>query len=135
MGRKCVQVLQGIYWCYSFINNNIHFNLDNLKIDDLNNVKHALWDARAKWRNIGSCIGVDEGTLDTMKGKDHGESLSDVLSYWLRGVHNPKEKNSKPRTWHTLIEALRDKVVNEEAMANKFEKEKYLDTNSGACIL
>ena len=102
-----------------------------MKIADLKDVQHALWDARAKWRNIGSCIGVDEGTLDTMKGKDHGDSLSDLLSHWLRGVYNPKEKNSKPRTWCTLIEALRDKVVNEEAMASKLKKEKYPDTNQG----
>ena len=76
---KCYK---GSYWCYSFINNDNHFNLDNLEINDLNDVKHALWDARAKWKDIGSCIGVDEGTLDTMKGKDPGESLSDVLSHW-----------------------------------------------------
>ena len=94
--------------------------------------KSALWDARAKWRDIGRWIGVDEGTLDTIKGKDDGENLNDVLSRWLRGVHNPKEKNSKPRTWYTLIEALRNRVVNEEAMANKLEKEKYLDTNPGS---
>ena len=101
-----------------------------MKIDDLKDVISALWDARAKWRNIGSCIGVDEGTLDTMKGKD-GDCLNGILSHWLRGVHNPKQKNSKPRTWRTLIEALREKVVNEEAMASKLEKEKYLDTNPG----
>ena len=96
-------------------------------------VKSTLWDARAKWRNIGSCIGVDEGTLDTMKGKDPGKSLSDVMSHWLRGVYNPKEKNSKPRTWHTLIETLRDKTVNEEAIADKVEREKLgdQDTNQG----
>ena len=110
---------------------NIHFNLGNLMIADLMDAVRALWDARAKWRNIGSCIGVDEGTLDTMKGKDPGKSLSGVLSHWLRGVYNPKEKNSKPRTWRTLIETLRDKVVNEEAMADKLEKEKYPDTNPG----
>ena len=113
---------------------NIHFNLDNLKIADLMDAKSALWDARAKWRDIGRWIGVDEGTLDIMKGKDDGENLSDVLSHWLRGVHNPKEKKSKPRTWCTLIEALRNRVVNEEAMANKLEKEKYPDTNPGTCI-
>ena len=93
-------------------------------------VKSTLWDARAKWRNIGSCIGVDEGTLDTMKGKDPGKSLSDVMSHWLKGVYNPKEKNSKPRTWHTLIIALQDEIVHETAMANEL-KEKYLDTNQG----
>ena len=102
-----------------------------MKIYDLKDVKSALWGARAKWRNLGSCIGVDEVTLDTLKGKDPGESLNDVLSHWLRGVYNPKEKNSKPRTWRTLIEALRDKVVNEEAMADKLKKEKYPDTNQG----
>ena len=51
--------------------NSNHFNLDNLlKLDDLKDVQSTLWDARAKWRDIGRCIGVDEGTLDTMKGKD-----------------------------------------------------------------
>ena len=102
-----------------------------MKIADLMDAKRTLWDARSKWRDIGRYIGVDEGTLDTMKGKDPGESLSGILSHWLRGVYNLKEKNSKPRTWHTLIEALRDKIVNEEAMASKLEKEKYPDTNPG----
>ena len=97
-----------------------------MKIADLKDVKSALWDARAKWRDIGSCIGVDEGTLDTMKGND-GDCLNGILSHWLRGVYNPKEKNSKPRTWRTLIEALRDKIVHEEAMADKLETEKYGD--------
>ena len=104
-----------------------------MKIDDLNNVKHDLWDARAKWRNIGSCI--DEATLDTMKEKDPGESLRDVLSHWLRGVYNPKEKNSKPRTWHTLINALRNKTVNEEVMANELKKKQCPDTNQGSYII
>ena len=108
--------------------------LGHLKITDLKDVVSALWEARAKWRDIGRCIGVDEGTLDAMKGKDDGENLSDLLSHWLKGVHNPKEKNSKPRTWRTLIKALREKVVNEEAMADKLEKEKYPDTNPGTFI-
>jgi hypothetical protein len=69
-----------------------------------------------------------------MKGKDPGESLNSVLSHWLRGVYKPEEKNSKPRTWRTLIQALREKVVNEEAMANKLEMEKYPDTNQGTIL-
>ena len=101
-----------------------------LKIDDLKDVKSALWNARAKWKDIGRCIGVDEGTLDTMKGKD-SDCFGEMLKNWLRGVYKPGEKNSKPRTWRTLIEALRDKIVNEEAMADKLEKEKYPDTNQG----
>ena len=95
-----------------------------MTINDLKDVKHDLWSTRAKWRDIGTCIGVDEGTLDTMKGKD-GDCFGEMLKYWLRGVYRPGEQNSKPRTWHTLIEALRDEVVNAEALANKLEKEKY----------
>ena len=61
-----------------------------MKIADLKDAESALWDARAKWRDSGSCIGVDKGTLDTMKGKDPGESLSELLNHWLRGVYDPK---------------------------------------------
>ena len=106
-----------------------------MEIDDLNDVKHALWDARAKWKDIGSCIGIDEGTLDTMKGKEPGKSLDYLLSHWLRGAYDPNKKNSKPRTWRTLIIALRDKIINEAAMADELEKEKYPDTNQGSYII
>ena len=95
--------------------------------------KTTLWDARAKWRDIGRCIGVDEGTLDTMKGEDD-DCFDEMLKYWLSGVYKPGEKNSKPRTWRTLIEALQNKVVNKEAMADELEKEKYPDTNQGSYI-
>ena len=96
----------------------------------MKDIMSALWDARAKWTKIGRCIGVDEGTLDTIKnGKD--DYCIEMLKYWLRGVYNPDKKNSKPRTWRTLIEALQDKMVSEEAMAVKLKKEKYPDTNQG----
>ena len=51
-----------------------------MKIADLKDVKSALWDARAKWKNIGSSIAVDEGTLEKMKGKD-GDCLDGILSH------------------------------------------------------
>ena len=98
-------------------------------IDDLNEVAEALWDARAKWRKIGSCIGVNEGTLDTMRGRD-GDGLNGMLRHWLRGVYNPKEKNSKPRTWHTLVAALKNVMVNEAVLAEKIEEEKCSPNSS-----
>ena len=98
-----------------------------MTIDDLNAVIGALWKARAKWRDIGRCIGVDAGTLDTMKGSDN-DCLCEILTHWLRGVYKPDEQNSKPRTWRTLIEALRVRAVDGEAMAKKLEEEKYPDT-------
>ena len=101
-----------------------------LTIDDLDAVITALWDARAKWKDIGRCIGVDAGTLDTMKGAD-SDCLRDTLTHWLRGVYKPDDPKSKRRIWHTLIEALRARAVNEEAMADKLEKEKCPDTIQG----
>jgi hypothetical protein len=102
-----------------------------LKIANLRDTQNALWVARAKWEDIGSFIGVDETTLDTLRGKSHGDSLTGVLCHWLRGVYQPNVRNSKPRTWRTLIEALRDDVVNEKAMASHLEKEKYPGTTQG----
>jgi hypothetical protein len=120
---SCRQNLIIFNWSDSpkFINNNI---LDILTIDNLDAVIEALWGARARWNDIGRKIGVDAGTLATMRGTD-SESLREILSHWLRGVYKPGEQNSTPRTWRTLIEALRARAVNEEAMANKLEREKY----------
>ena len=101
-----------------------------MTIDDLDAAVESVWKIRAKWKDIGRCIGVDEGTLNTMKGSDN-DCLRDMLTHWLRGVYKPGEPNSEPRTWHTLIEALRAREVNEEAMANKLEEEKYPDISQG----
>ena len=98
-----------------------------LTIDDLNAVIDAPWKAGAKWKTIGMCIGVDVGTLATMRGSDD-DRLREMLSHWLKGVYDPDEPNSKPRTWRTLIEALRARAVNEAAMADKLEKEHYQGT-------
>jgi hypothetical protein len=107
------------------------FNLDILSLSDLDAVIDALWDARAKWNDIGRRIGVDVGTLDTMKSLNADVALREMLSHWLRGVYKPDGQNSKPRTWHTLIEVLRVKAVNEEAMADRLVNEKYPDSNQG----
>ena len=96
-----------------------------MTIDDLKDVKHDLWKARAKWKHIGTCIGVDDGTLDALKGDDPGDCFGEMMKYWLRGVYDPEKKTSKPRTWRTLIEALRDEVVSAETLAKELEK-KYL---------
>ena len=98
-----------------------------LTTDNLNAVIEALWKARARWKDIGRCIGVDVGTLETMTGSAN-DCLRDTLTHWLRGVYKPDEENSKPRTWRTLIEALRVGAVDGEAMANKLEEEMYPDT-------
>ena len=99
-----------------------------LTINDLDDVLEALWGARARWNDIGRKIGVDTGTLATMKGSDN-DCLRDTLTHWLRGVYKPDEQNSRPRTWCSLIEALRARAVNEAAMANELEREKYPGTN------
>jgi hypothetical protein len=95
-----------------------------LTIHDLETVLNVLWDARAKWKDIGRGIGVDAGTLDAMTGTDVNQCLRETLSHWLRGVYKPGEQNSKQRTWSTLVDALRSRIVGQEAMAERLEKEK-----------
>ena len=98
-----------------------------LTIDDLRDVKKALWPARNKWRDIGTEIGEDENSLESidMTNRKPEDCLREMLGGWLRGAYNPNQKNSKPRTWRTLIDALREKEIGLTDLANNIEKEKY----------
>ena len=98
-----------------------------LTIDDLKDVKKALWPARNKWRDIGTEIGEAVDSLESidMTNRKPEDCLREMLSGWLRGAYNPNQKNSKPRTWRTLIDALREKEIGLTDLANNIEKEKY----------
>ena len=96
--------------------------LDELTID---NVQDALWDVRARWKNIGYRLGIDPGTLEALEVPgNHDESFTKMMNHWLSGEYDPEEPNSKPRTWCTLIGVLRSRVVNAKKLATKLEMEK-----------
>ena len=75
-----------------------------------------MWDHRARWRFLGTELGIDEGTLDaiSMDGRDVGDCLRMTLNLWLR--------NTEPRpTRSALREALNSERVsgkaNDEALS------------------
>ena len=57
-----------------------------------------------------------------MKGMRDSETfLDDVISAWLQKV-DQVEKRGAP-TWQRMVEALRDRRVGQNGIANKIEKE------------
>ena len=83
--------------------------------------------ARAKWKDNWRFLGIDEVTLDTLRGSD-SNYLYEVLKHRVY-VYKPGEENSQKRTWRTLLGALRTRAINEKEKANELEKGKYLDTD------
>ena len=77
-----------------------------LGLKDLRKVLKATWGARAKWYYIGLELGIDPGTLNSIKGNnDNNEDrLSAMLTVWLNTAQ------PKP-TWAVLTEALQSPTV------------------------
>ena len=76
---------------------------------DLAAVQKAVWEARAKWYNIGLELGISAGTLDNIKkrnGNDGDTCLRDMLAEWLRDA-------AIISTWGGLSLALRATTVGE----------------------
>ena len=86
----------------------------DLSIKDLSRVQEAVWDARAKWYNIGLKLDIDPGTLDTIKG--NSDNIDDrfraMLTTWLKMI------NPRP-TWGALAKALRSPTVGYERLAER----------------
>ena len=69
-----------------------------------------------KWYQIGMLLKVDVATLDSIKDeeKDNGNKLLRMLKHWLQAGTN--------RSWETLDEALRNKIVARPDVADKLPK-------------
>ena len=78
-----------------------------LNICDLPKVQDAVWDARAKWYNIGLRLGLSADTLDAI-AKAHQrqpeECFTDAMKEWLRS-------DDPWPTWEALGDALSSPVV------------------------
>ena len=74
-----------------------------LTINDLQVVKNDLWEARARWKDVGLELSMRQSTLDSIaitQRDDPGNCLREMLAEWLRGAGDP------PRTWNTIVAAL-----------------------------
>ena len=90
-----------------------------LRITDLQKVQSDLWNARTRWRNLGDALGIHASSIDTIAMKhrdDPVDCFREMLSEWLRGGSTP------PRTWNTIVAALKTDTVDLGSIADEIER-------------
>ena len=68
---------------------------------------------RPHWRALAIAFDFPEYEIAIMEKKD--DPVYYLFSEWLRGSRANQEKDPRPVTWETLIEALRHAGIQEEA--------------------
>ncbi len=78
---------------------------------EFKDVYNEMFEARAKWRQIGIQLGLTTGDLEAFSKKYHDPDnlIESVLDWWFRNNENP--------TWAVLIEALRSQSVGHTKLA------------------
>ncbi len=78
---------------------------------DFTEVKCAVFEARAKWSDIGLKLGIRKSDLDNIQGSDNSSRLGEMLTIWL------KRRHSMNPTWESLVEALKSDMVDQMDVA------------------
>ena len=86
---------------------------------DVGEVYETLYPARKEWRNLGMKLGLGRRDLDNIEDqystKGAGRCLEEVVSMYLN-------RPSLQPTWQAIIDALKSKMVNEEALGVEIEE-------------
>ena len=93
---------------------------------DIVTVQKLLWEARAKWYNIGLELRLTEGDLDAINSdnRDVDSCFRCMISKWLR------KDNPKP-TWAEIIDALMAPPVSYQQLASQLSSEvKIVESDS-----
>ena len=90
-----------------------------LTLEDLSEVRGALYEARAKWYDIGIELKLSIGTLNTIKEDfpQAAESLREMCIHWLKRI------DPRP-SWAALTNALESPPVGEGHLAQQL-RDKY----------
>ena len=83
---------------------------------DLRKIQRIIWEARAKWYNIGLELDINPGTLDAIKAnnEDVEDRFRAMLTTWLKMV--------QPRpTLAALTEALQSPAVGFGHLAERIQ--------------
>lgn len=94
------------------------FVADYLNPNDLRKVYEAVFDMRAKWKQLGLQLNILPGSLDAIDQKCKGnpdDCLYEVLKDWL--------SKEEAANWEQLVTALRQESVGETRLAYKIEKD------------
>ena len=84
----------------------------------LRHVKHAVWGARDRWREIGRSLGLPEDASHSIHELNDGDSLNQVLSLWMQ---------TGQATINDLLEALEHVTVDCRDIAHKIRALKGKD--------
>ena len=92
---------------------------------DIKHVRREIYEARAKWYDIGIELEIPTGTLKSIKSMygSPADCLVEMLDTWLKQV------DPKP-SWRLLIDALEQPTVGEERLAERL-KQKYYPSKKG----
>ena len=91
-------------------------SLSALGLNDLAEVVNEVFDARAKWYDIGLNLKVPVSTLETIRAQyrdNPQDCLREMLMVWLKMDPQP--------TWKALVDALRRRMVGEARLADVLE--------------
>lgn len=93
---------------------------ERLTLQDLKEVREALFGVRAKWRDIGIQLNLPLGALDAIKEEtsDTKNCLTSMCVSWL------KEIDPCP-SWRALIEALESEIIGEKLLAQELRNKYY----------
>ena len=103
------------------LSGDVELNPGPLTTGDLKKVRNSVWDARAKWYDIGIELEIDVSVLEAIKSDndDVALCLTTMLTGWL------KQTTPSP-TWEALTDALKSPAVGCGHLAENIES-KYCD--------
>ena len=90
-----------------------------LRIGDPKTVRAAIWDARAKWYNLGIELDIPVGTLDAIKLANFHQPDDCVTAMIKEWLQSPAELKC---TWKALVEAIKSPIVDNPSLALEIEK-------------
>ena len=70
--------------------------------------------------NLGQVLGLRYSRLQGMA--DAGNFLYDLIGAWLRRMDGVMDRC--PPTWSNLVQALRDKMIRQNGIASKIDRER-----------
>ena len=99
------------------LSGDIELNPGPLTVDDLKAVRTSLWDACAKWKDIGIELDMKIPRLEAIESNHHdvGSCLTAMLTDWL------KQTTPQP-TWEALVDALKSPVVGCAHLADTIQR-------------
>ena len=84
--------------------------------------------AKPRWKELATAFKFPSYTIDVVERKHENDRVHYLLSEWLEGRN--EENDDRPRTWNTLITALRAANMLQEASTLDDHLDDMLNSNN-----